>query len=131
VEIPVDRKFRRLHVLHGTAALELDGERVGTYRLHYRGGGSTELPIIYGRDSRDMWHYSTALTDTGKGWAQVSEAELAWICTASQTNPLEHGIRLYRRTYKNPAPEREVTHLTFESNMATSGPFLLALTVEP
>jgi hypothetical protein len=128
VEIAVGRKFRRMHVLRGTLPLAMEGEPVGTYRLHYHDGSSAELPIVYGRDVRAMGNFSTTLTDIAMGWARVSEAELAWFITSTPTNP---GMPLYRRTYENPAPAREVVSISFESAVTTSGPFLLALTVEP
>jgi hypothetical protein len=124
VEIAVARQFRRLHVLHGADSHTKDGTQIGSYWLHYRDGGSAELRIIYGRDVLD-WKAS------GEGAPQAMEAEVAWTGTYDQTQPTRTLARLYKRTYENPAPEREVTRITFESAVTGSGPFLLAMTVEP
>ena len=124
VEIGVARKFRRLHVLDGTDSRAPHGTQIGAYRLRYRGGSSEELKIIYGRDVLD-WVAS------GDGAPQGMEAEVAWTGSYDQTQPTGRQVRLYKRTYANPAPEREVAYITFESAMTVSGPFLLAMTVEP
>lgn len=133
VEIPLGRKFRRLHVLHGTAGSSLEGERAGIYRLHYDDGTSAELPILHSRDKPDTRASTASEPDSAKA-AQVgekfSEPRLARI-PASRTVLAGPGKWLYQTTYANPSPEREVVGITFESSMTTSGPFLLALTVEP
>jgi len=131
VEIPVGHRFRRMHVLHGAASPAVDGTQIGTYRLHYRDGGSADLPIVHGRDVRGMWAYSWSVSDSVEALAQASEAELAWTGVADQTQPDPPKARLYKRTYDNPAPEREVVRIAFESTMTTSGPLLIAVTVEP
>ena len=124
VEIPAGRKFHRLHALHGAGASALQGAQIGTYRLHYRDGSSEDLRIIYGRDLR-YWVAS------GGALAQPMEATVAWTGPADLTRPAEMEARLYRRTYENRFPEREVIGITFESTMTGGGPFLVALTVEP
>jgi hypothetical protein len=39
-------------------------------------------------------------------------------------------IRLWKRTYRNPRPDVEITHLDFVSAMAYPAPFVVAITVE-
>ena len=124
VEIPVGRKFHRLHALHGAGTPTLLGAQIGTYRLHYRDGGSADLPIVYGRDVRG-WGA------TGGALAQPMEAAVAWTGASDLTRSGAAEARLYKRTYENPFPEREVVRITFESTMTSAGPFLVALTVEP
>lgn len=124
VEIPVGRKFRWMHVLQGADARARQGEQIGTYRLHYREGDLADLPIIYGRDVRDPW-------TSGDAVQQATEAEVAWSGPADQARPTATQVRLYKRTYENPEPEREVVRMTFESAMTSAAPFLLAMTVEP
>jgi len=124
VEIAVARTFRRLHLLHGADSSTKDGTQIGSYRLHYHDSDSAELKIIYGRDVLD-WKAS------GEGAPQGMEAEVAWTGTYDQTQPTGTQARLYKRTYENPTPGREVTRITFESAVTGSGPFLVAMTVEP
>jgi hypothetical protein len=133
VEIPLGREFRRLHVLHGTAGASLEGERAGVYRLHYDDGTSAELPILHSRDKPDTRAPTLSAPDSVKA-AQVgeefSEPRQARILASRPVLP-GPGKWLYQTTYENSIPEREVVRITFESAMITSGPFLLALTVEP
>jgi WD40 repeat protein len=124
VQIAVGRRFHRLHVLHGTESRAPDGTQIGAYRLHYREGAPVELKIVYGRDVLGWKAFEL-------GAPQGMEAEVAWTGTYDQTQPTGRKARLYKRTYENPAPGREVARITFESAMTASGPFLLALTVEP
>ena len=124
VQIALGRKFHRLHLLHGTASRAPDGTQIGAYRLYYRDDRSTELKIIYGRDVLN-WEAS------GDSGPPGMEAEVAWTGTYDQTQPTGTQVRLYKRTYENPVPGREVARIAFESAMTTSGPFLLAMTVEP
>ena len=124
VEIAVRRTFRRLHVLHGTDFRAQEGRQIGTYRLHYRDGSTADLPILYGHDLRGAF----ASEDRQE---QAAAAELAWTGNADPTKPAPTPVRLYRRTYENPAPDHEVVRISFESTMTSAAPFLVALTVEP
>ncbi len=124
VEIPVSRSFRRMHVLHGITGLALEGERAGTYRLHYRDGSRAELPIFHSRDAEGTVNSAFLFTPP-----QGNAAELPRV-VSSRTVLTGPGKWLYATTYANPSPEREVVSITFESAMTTSGPFLLGLTVE-
>jgi hypothetical protein len=92
--------------------------------LHYRDGGSKDLPIVYGHDVRDWW--------LGSGSPIPSEGpNPAWVGLADRTRPAESAVCLFKSSYDNPEPEREVVRITFESSMTTSAPFLLAVMVEP
>jgi WD40 repeat protein len=119
VEIPIARRFQRLHVLHALEERFPEGRRVGAYRLHYAGGGSAELPIRYGQDARD-W----------QAQPEPAGAEVAWCGSTEWVFPGGAQLCLYRRTYDNPSPAREVVHISFESELETTGPFLVAMTVE-
>lgn len=120
--------FRRLHVLHGAHGSTVDGTLVGTYRLHYRDGGSADLPILYGRDLRDWW-VSVPLRESDPV-ADATAAELAWLGPAERRSPGDSQVRLFKCTYKNPFPAREVDRITFVSSSTATGPFLVAATVE-
>ena len=128
VEIPVGRQFRQLHVLHGATTTTMDGTHVGTYRLHYRDGGTNDLSILYGRDVLD-WEASAPARKRA-ALAPTAAAELAWIGPVDRLSPGVFPVRLFKRTYENPAPDREVVRITFESTLTATGPFLVAMTVE-
>jgi hypothetical protein len=119
VEIPIGRKFHRLHVLHALEERIPNGQHAGSYRLHYADGDAVELPILYGRDARD-WQAKP----------EPTTADVAWRGSTEWLYPGGALLCLYKRTYDNPSPEREVVRLTFESELEATGPFLVAMTVD-
>ena len=123
--IPIRRKLERLQILHSIQGdRPPDGTRVGHYLVHYASGRSEEIPIIYGRDARD-WH---ELPDAPVG---VTDAVIAW----KGNNPAakqagNRGIRLFKSTWTNPAPDNEVATVDFVAEHVSACPFLVALTAE-
>ncbi len=124
VDITIGRTFQRLHVLHGASGRVKEGTRIGTFRLHYREGDSADLAIVYGSDQPDLGIRSDRAS-------RASAVTLAWVGTLVASRPAETRVPLFKSTYDNPAPDREVVRITFESVVTASGPFLLAMTVEP
>jgi hypothetical protein len=124
VEITVGRTFQRLHVLHGASGRVKKGTRIGAFRLHYREGDSADLAIIHGSAQPDMGIQSDRAS-------RASDVTLAWVGPLDVRRPTETRVQLFKSTYDNPAPDREVVRITFESAVTASGPFLLAMTVEP
>jgi hypothetical protein len=49
---------------------------------------------------------------------------------AERRTPSDSQVRLFKCTYENPFPEREVARITFASTLTATGPFLIAATVE-
>jgi WD40 repeat protein len=123
--IPISRKLDRLQILHAVQGEQApDGTRVGHYLVRYANGRSEEIPIIYGRDARD-WH---ELPDAPVG---VTDAVIAW----KGNNPAakqagNRGIRLFKSTWTNPAPDNEVATVDFVAEHVSTCPFLVALTAE-
>lgn len=122
-EIPVQRWAKRLHFLHGAVSEVMDGRTIGRYRVHYASGQTQEVAIVYGQDLRALWQPA----DTS---GVVSNAVVAWSghnVSASERHML---LRLYRRTWENPRPEDEIRAIDFESALANSAPFLVAVTID-
>jgi hypothetical protein len=123
--IPISRKLERLQILHAVEGNQLpDGTRVGHYLVHYANGRSEEIPIIYGRDARD-WHEAPDIP------VGVNDAVIAWKGTNPASKQLgDGGIRLFKSTWKNPAPAIEVATVDFVGEHPSAYPFLVALTAE-
>ena len=123
--IRVNRKLQRLQFLHAICgSCPSDGTTVGHYFIHFASGRRETVPIVFGRDARD-WH---ELPDQPVG---VTDAVIAW----KGTNPTalrgaSRGIRLFKRTWENPAPDVEITKVDFVAEYAFANPFLVALTAE-
>ena len=123
--IRVHRKLERLYFLHAVCGdSPSDGTTVGHYFIHFASGRRETVPIIFGRDARDWWE----LPDLPVG---VTDAVIAWkgANPASRRNG-NRGIRLFKRTWENPAPDVEVTKVDFVAEYDFANPFLVALTAE-
>jgi WD40 repeat protein len=123
VRIPVGRRFRQLHVLHGTVNGEREGVVVGAYRLEYADGQQQAFEIRYGLDLRE-WRTSTDPKPPGE------HSEVAWTGAATWSAIPGETVRLYKTTYANPRPEAEVACIDFVSKLTGTAPFLVAMTVE-
>jgi tetratricopeptide (TPR) repeat protein/peroxiredoxin len=117
--IKIGRKCARIHVLHATGWSVDDGTAIGAYVLRYADGSNRTLPILYGLDVRDWWVGADTVVE-------LKKAQVAWQGQTSSGN----GVRVYKRTWENPVPDREVVSIEFSSTMTRSAPFLLAITTE-
>ena len=114
MDIRVGATCHSLQFLQATAYDTGKDVRVGSYVLHYVDGQTAELPLVYGEDLAD-W-----LPATGHPM-ETPNASIAWT---------GQDIFLWKRTYANPRPEVEITHLDFVSAMAFPAPFVVAITLE-
>jgi hypothetical protein len=130
-EIPVKRKFTKLHVLHATQnggfADEAhpthikDGTLIGEYTIRYSDGSTETIPIVYGEDVRDWWNW-----DKSK---ETKRGKVVWTGTNPAVKMYEIDARLYELIWTNPKPDLEVASIVFSSKMDTPGaPFCVALT---
>lgn len=127
--IRIERKFRRLHVLHSATKGAVptavkDGTTIGSYVLHYSDGSQREFEIIYGRELGDWWQRRN------KSDGDTDRSKVVW--TGSNPVAERNGatLRLFLSTYENPRSDVEVTAIDFVSNMTPAAPFLIAMTVE-
>jgi len=120
--IPIGRKCRRLHILHGTGWGAAENFEIGRLVLHHRDGQVSILPIKYGEDVRDWWVKGS---DNG-----TTHAMVAWTGYNAATRQQGLSLRLYRRTWDNPHPDVVLDSVDYESTFSSSSPFLIALTVE-
>ncbi|MBU6402364.1 MAG: hypothetical protein KGS61_18760, partial [Verrucomicrobia bacterium] len=121
--IPLDRWVKRLHFLQGTVSEAVDGARIGAYHVHYRSGRTTDIPIVYGRDLRALWQPADSS-------GTVSNSVVAWTGQNPATGERRLALRLYQQTWENPTPDDEIIALSFDSAMANSAPFLIALSCD-
>jgi hypothetical protein len=109
--IRLDRKCHQIHFLHATTWTAAESTQVGSYRVHYATGQQREIPIVYGKDVRDVQ------ADQDK---PVERAIVAWKKTR----------RLLKSTWVNPEPDAAITTIDYISKMTDSAPFLVAITVD-
>ena len=124
--IRIQRRLTRLHFLqmaHAESRTTKTGDRIGHYRIHFADGRSVELPIRYNVDTSDYWELDHLPRE-------VPEATLAWRGQNPRSRADGRFIRLFKRTWQNPFPEVEVTHLDFIAEHPWTHPFLVALTAD-
>jgi hypothetical protein len=97
------------------------GETVGRYVVRYADGSKIAIPIRYGENT------GVYVIEPG---SDEGSLEPAWQYQYG-ISPKGLHARLFLQTWRNPRPEVAIETLDFESAMATAGPFLVAITVEP
>ena len=124
-EIPVGRRATRLHLMHGTSYDSPEGEPVACLLLRYEGGETRRLLIRYGVHVRN-WHLeanevASDLSDPG--------SRVVW---DGNTRPDGAGkpTRLFKTTFENPVPAKEIRTLQLLSLFARANPVILAITLE-
>ena len=118
--IRVGRICRQLHFLQAAGWQSADGTRVGAYVVHYADQQEQVIPIVYGEDVRD-WNGSSDQS------TEITHGQLVW----SAINNARLHVRLFKTTWVNPMPEKEIVSIDYTSAMTSSAPFLIAITAEP
>jgi WD40 repeat protein len=125
--VGVGRKCARLHFLHGAGWPGTNGTVVAKYIVHYADSSNAEIPVVYGRDLRN-WQFWPEMAD-----AETTGGTVAW--RGPQVRWKDHypdwGVRLYRLTWENPHPDKEIATLDLVSAMQGPAVFVIAITAEP
>ncbi len=128
--IPIRRRARILHFLHGVAFAAMSQDKfpeLVRFVLHYANGEERTIEMHRGRDLVD-WQFDSA------GANAPINSEVVW----TGSNPFverdlfrQSGrkIRLLKSSRANPMPEVEITALDYLS-VTDAAPFLIAITVE-
>jgi hypothetical protein len=120
--IKVRLKGQKIHFLHSSSWGADEGEKVGTYVIHYENGEIREIPILYLRSLRDWW---TAPKDP-----VPQNAEIAWKGRNEPAKKAGCDICIFKYTWVNPLPDVKITAIDFMSSMTTASPYLIAFTME-
>ena len=103
--IKVGARGKRLHILHGTQQQTEPGTELGNYVIHYADGSQEKIPIVYGKNLVDWWHFPTQKNDP-------SDAKIAWTGSNEMVDRNERGrgdppVRLH---LDQPAPGQGDRH---------------------
>jgi hypothetical protein len=128
--IRVGKAFARLHLLHATQfgsglGIIQDDTPIAKYEVHYEGGGTETIPVVYGQDVRNWWY-----SDSEKG---VTRGKVAWTGENGATKDTmgRRRIRLYLGTWENPHPTTRVERIDYVKVGDTpAAPFCVAMTLE-
>lgn len=116
--MPVPAQCRRFHFLHAADRADTSGKEIGAYILHYAGGQTERIPIIYGR--------------TVSCWVLDSPDPGGPVPVWHSTRPPGITIQLFHSVWTNAHPDRVIEAVAFTASpSARAAPFLVALTAEP
>jgi hypothetical protein len=123
--IKVGARGQRLHILHGNQQQTDAGTELGNYVIHYADGSQEKIPIAYGKNLVDWWHFPTQKNDP-------SDAKIGWKGGNDLVDRNNEGaeIRLYAFTWTNPHSDREIATIDVVSSVSECDPYLIAVTVE-
>ncbi len=123
--IKVGARGKRLHILHGNQQQIDSGTELGNYVIHYADGSREKIPIVYGKNLVNWWHFPTQKNDP-------TEAKVGWKGSNDLVDRNNEGseIRLYAVTWTNPHPDKEIATIDVVSSVSACDPYLIAVTVE-
>lgn len=116
--IPLGRPGRRLHFLHAADRRDAPGTHIGEYVVHFAGGPTERIPVIYGKDVC-AWLREAPEPDTS-----VPAWQSSWLPGVT--------LQLHHTVWTNSQPDCRIERVDFTASpSARAAPFLVALTVEP
>ena len=118
--IKVGQRCRQLHFLQAAGWHSPEGTRLAAYAVDYGDGSDQVIPIVYGEDVRD-WNGSNDPNN------EIAHGTMVW----SAINNAGLHVRLFKTTWVNPMPEKEIASLDYTSAMVNAAPFLIAITADP
>ncbi len=120
--IRVGRSCRKIHFLHGAGWSARAGTHIGSYIVHYAGGESREIKIVFGQNVREWLSPPAPQLMTG--------AAVAWEGSNPASRALGLSVRIYQMTWLNPLPGVEIQTIDFKSAMENPAPFLIGITLD-
>lgn len=123
--VPVKRKCRYIHLLHGFGYSDEDGTTIATMEIHYANGEKRAIPIICGVHVRNWWKEKTEkisdVSDPNSG--------VAWSGQGEYPPPDRASVRLFRSTFVNPLLNAPIDHIDFVSQNSKAIPCIVSLSV--
>lgn len=119
--ILIGQSGRAIHLLLGTVHPAASGTPVARCVFHFADGRQQRFPLEYGR------HLAVSVAPSEARTGSVAGAQ------AVGTSATEDGriARLYRCTLTNAFPDQVIDRFDFFAHEGNTGPFLVALSVEP
>jgi len=129
--IKVGKAFAKLHLLHATifgnpgAGDIADDTVIAKYEIHYAGGDTATIPVLYGKDVRDWFR-----SDDPKA-KEVTRGKVAWTGDNEVAKREGTQIRLFLGTWENPYPTKKVVSIDYvKVGDTAAAPICVAMTLE-
>jgi hypothetical protein len=121
--IKVNSACTKLHILHATGWRTENDTLIGEYTVTWEDGTSVTIPIVYGKDVVDWWHYPDS--------EDPSRSKVAWKGENDGAKTLNATIQLFLTTWENPKPEKKIKTIDYSSTKKSqAAPFCVAITAE-
>jgi len=122
--IQIGRICQRIILLHANSAFtEQPGTTVAFLIIHYADGEQAQIPIRHGEHLLDWWD-----------WRKTRPSDPNTVVAWRGDNPAAKlqgvKVRLYKTSFANPQPSKEISTIDYISAMANSAPFMVAMTIE-
>jgi hypothetical protein len=112
--IAINYKGEKIDFLQGAAGRSEEDTVIGNYVLHYANGETKNIPLVYGRNTRDSFSGNAEPVLTDAAAFRASE-----------------DVSVFKYTANNPLPGVEIETMDFVSSNTQAAPFLIAMTIEP
>jgi len=124
-DIPIKRKCRYIHLLHGVGYSDKDGVTIAVMEIQYANGEKKEVPIILGVHVRNWWKEKSETVST------VSDplSGVAWSGQGTYPPPERASVRLFRSSFENPLPDEPIAHIDFVSRNTGAIPCIVSISV--
>jgi hypothetical protein len=124
-EIPVGHRAARVHLIHGASYDAPDDTPLSSVRLRYENGQTRSLFIRYGVHARNWYVEANEVN------SELSDPR-SLVVWNGNTRPDGAGrpTRLFKTTFDNPLPAREIRSIDLLSLFARANSVFLAITLE-
>lgn len=145
-KIPIGRICTKIHCFHGASDVTGNefGQPVARLIIHYTDGTTNGIDFVAGEQVFDWWRFpwdnsrpvppDVKIPAGFESAAKVAApgTKLAWIGTNPWIKRWSPGMALclFRTTFPNPQPAKEIASVDYCSMMTQTVPFLVGLTVE-
>ncbi len=118
-----EKPFARLHLLHATLDEAEETSIVARIVVRYADGANLSWPIRYGTHVRkSRFAEFRAVRD--------AHSSMAWTGTTLASRARNEALRLYRSSWKNPHPDKEVDLVRIENRDNQCRALIVAMTLE-
>lgn len=121
-DIVIEESAEKVHFLIGAGYNQQPGKKVGTIKINYEDGQTSEIVLSYDQNIRDWWQ------PFPEGNATL---QIAWSGLIGKGfNGQPQTGRIYQFSWHNPRSQTPIKSIDFSSAVGTTAPFLLGVSVE-
>ena len=123
--IRIDSKASKIHFLIGSVFSTdmTKGKTTAKFIINFEDGSTEEFSLIAKVDVFDYWIHTK---ERREAIESVNADKIGWIGESSNGD----ARALTKYSWKNPHPDKKVSHIDFEGGLSETAPFIVAITIE-